>query len=283
MNLKTLDQQVIALTGSTGGLGEAAARALKAQGAQLILLDINPSALEAQVDALGGPQYAVGIPADVRSMDSMEAAMKAGAEHFGHIDVVIAGAGIGVPTPVETMNPRDFDAVIDINLTGVFRTFRAGLPFVKARKGYLLAVSSMAAFVHSPLNAHYAASKAGVWALCNSLRLELASIDVKVGSLHPTFFETPMMTQVINEPCSQWVWNGHTGIWKFAEFDSVIQTLVECVADRSELVTVPRSHAMIAKTPGLMRKMIERIGFKSKKVETAVRLLNERNRSQQFH
>ncbi|WP_416769314.1 SDR family NAD(P)-dependent oxidoreductase [Pseudomonas sp. RHF3.3-3] len=65
------------------------------------------------------------------------------------------------------------DQVIDINLNGVARTFRAALSHVKARQGYLLAVSSMAAFVHSPLNTAYTASKAGVWALCDSLRLEL--------------------------------------------------------------------------------------------------------------
>lgn len=277
MGTMNLTGKVIAITGSTGGLGIAAANALKTKGAKLILLDINQAALDAQVEQLGGPTVAIGIVADVRSLASVDAAMQAGAAHFGQIDVVIAGAGVGVPAPVETMNPRDFESVIDINVNGVFRTFRAALPYVKAQKGYLLAVSSMAAFVHSPLNAHYAASKAAVWALCNSLRLELESSGVRVGSLHPTFFETPMMTNVIDEPCSRLVWNGHTGIWKFAEFDTVISTLVECVEERSELVTVPKSNAIVAKTPGLMRKIIERIGFKRDNIKQAVHLLNARN------
>ena len=64
-----------------------------------------------------------------------------------------------------------FDRVIDINLNGVWRTFRAALPHVQKQQGYLLAISSMGAFFHSPLQSSYTASKAGVWALCDSLRL----------------------------------------------------------------------------------------------------------------
>lgn len=106
-------------------------------------------------------------------MESLTAAMAAAEAHFGGIDVVIAAAGIGFPGSMETVEPDEFDRFIDINLNGVWRVFRAALPQVKARRGYMLAVSSMAAFIHSPLQGHYIASKAGVWALCNSVRLEL--------------------------------------------------------------------------------------------------------------
>jgi len=130
----------------------------------------------------------------------------------------------------------------------------------------------MAAFVHSPLNTAYTASKAGVWALCDSLRVELRHHNVSVGSLHPTFFKTPMMDEVIDGPCSTLVWNNHQGIWKFVELEKVVDALVECVEKRSDLVAVPSSNTLIARAPGLFRRLIEWIGFEPNRIEQAVRL-----------
>lgn len=269
-----LRDRVVAITGSTGGLGLAAAQALRAKGAKLALMDLDPAALAAQVMALGGPAVAFGQVTTVRSMESLSAAMEAAATHFGGIDVVIAGAGIGVPSAMETMDPREFDRAIDINLNGVWRAFRAALPQVKARRGYLLAISSMAAFIHSPLNAHYTASKAGVWALCDSARLELKHEGVAVGSLHPTFFKTPMMDAVIDGPCSTLVWKNHQGLWKFVSLQEVIDALVDCIEYRRETVTVPRRNSIVAKMPGVARLLVERIGFNDKDVARAMKLQN---------
>lgn len=104
------------------------------------------------------------------------------AEHFGRIDIVIANAGIDTMAPMASIDPAAFERVIDINLTGVWRTFRAALPDVQTHQGYLLAVSSMAAY--SPLQASHTASKAGVWAMCDSIRLEVRHLGVGVGSAH---------------------------------------------------------------------------------------------------
>jgi len=274
MKRHELNNRVIVITGATGGLGRAAALALRAKGARLALLDLDQSAVESLAAELGGPSVAAGWVANVRSMDSLTAAMDAAAKHFGGIDVVIAGAGIGIAGSLETMDPREFDRVIDINLNGVWRTFHAALPQVKARRGYLLAISSMAAFIHSPLNAHYTASKAGVWALCNSARLELKHEGVGVGSFHPTFFQTPMMDAVVDGPCSTLVWNKHQGIWQYVALQEVVDALVDCIEYRRETVTVPRRNSLVAKAPGLARQVIERIGFNDKRIEQAMKLHN---------
>lgn len=274
MTRYALGDRVVAITGATGGLGMAAAQALRDRGARLVLLDLDRAALDAQAAALGGPEVAAGWVVDVRSLASLETALDEAARHFGWIDVVIAGAGIGAPETLESMDPAGFERLIDINLGGVWRTFRAALPHVKKRRGYLLAISSMAAFVHSPLNAHYTASKAGVWALCNSLRLELRHDGVGVGSFHPTFFLTPMMEAVVDGPCSTLVWNRHRGLWRFVALDEVVAALVECIERRRELVTVPRRNGLVAKAPGLLRRLIERIGFDAGRVAEAVRLAN---------
>lgn len=272
-----LKGKVIAFTGSTGGLGLASARALRAKGARLALMDLNQADLEKQVVELGGAANTKGFLVDVCSMESIKEAMRGAANHFGKIDVVIAGAGIGAPASFEHMAPDIFERTVDINLNGVFRTFQAALPFVKQTNGYLLAISSMAAFVHSPLNAQYTASKAGVLAMCNSLRVEIRHTGVGVGSFHPTFFETPMMTNVDVKPCSELVWKGHSGIWKYSDIDDVVSALLDCVERRRDMVTVPSSNTMVAKAPGLMRTLIERIGFDRKKVVQAVQLMADDN------
>lgn len=270
-----LNGRIIAITGATGGLGRAAAQALRDKGAKLVLLDLDLDSLSVMAAALGGPDVAAGWAANVRSIESLETALKEAAHHFGAIDVVVAGAGVSSVVALEHIDLATFERVIDINLNGVARTFRAAIPYVKARQGYLLAVSSMAAFVHSPLNTAYTASKAGVWALCNSLRLELRQHGVGVGSLHPTFFQTPMMEAVITGPSSTLVWNNHQGIWQFVALERVVSGLVECIEQRRDLMTVPRSQGLVAKAPGLLRRLIEWMGFDPGKVAEAVRLSDE--------
>ncbi|HBO3119416.1 TPA: SDR family NAD(P)-dependent oxidoreductase [Pseudomonas aeruginosa] len=272
MKVHSLNGQVIAITGATGGLGIAAAQALRARGAKLALLDLDQEAINAQAASLGGSEVAAGWVANVRSLESLENALTAATEHFGGIDVVVAGAGVATQESVEAITPEVFERTIDINLSGVWRTFRAALPHVKKRQGYLLAVSSMAAFVHSPLQSHYTASKAGVWALCDSVRLELAHYKVGVGSLHPTFFMTPMMEAALQTTCSSLVWNQQKGIWKLVSLEDVVAALVDCIERRRDMVTVPSSNRLVAKAPGLLRRVIERIGFDPNRVAKAVQL-----------
>ena len=163
MHTYNLAGRTVAITGSTGGLGAAVAEALRERGANLALLDLDQTAVDKQAADLGGETVARGWVANVRDLESLQSAMAQAAEHFGRLDVVIANAGIDTMAPLATIDPAAFERVIDINLNGVWRTFRAGLPFVQEQRGYLLAISSMAAFVHSPLQGSYTASKAGVW------------------------------------------------------------------------------------------------------------------------
>ena len=160
MHTYNLAGRTVAITGSTGGLGAAVAEALRERGANLALLDLDQTAVDKQAADLGGETVARGWVANVRDLESLQSAMAQAAEHFGRLDVVIANAGIDTMAPLATIDPAAFERVIDINLNGVWRTFRAGLPFVQEQRGYLLAISSMAAFVHSPLQGSYTASKA---------------------------------------------------------------------------------------------------------------------------
>ncbi|MDF3933705.1 SDR family NAD(P)-dependent oxidoreductase [Pseudomonas citronellolis] len=268
-----LTGRVVAITGSTGGLGSAVAIELVRKGARLALMDVSEDAARAQAEQLGGPGVAKGWRVDVRDMESIELAMAEAAEHFGRIDVAFANAGVESMSPMEKLDPKVFDRVMDINANGVWRTFRAALPYVRIHKGYLAATSSMAAFVHSPLQSPYTASKAAVWAMCDSIRIELRHQSVAVGSYHPTFFHTPMMDNVFSNPAGMKVWGGNKGgIWRMVSKEEVVQAIVQGMERRAEMVVIPKANNLVAKAPGLFRKWVDKIGFKESDIREAISL-----------
>ncbi|WP_278265769.1 SDR family NAD(P)-dependent oxidoreductase [Nocardia sp. AG03] len=263
--------RTVVLTGSTGGLGSAVAHALRDRGANLALLDLDADRVTAQAASLGAETVAKGWVADVRDLDSLRTAVDAAAEHFGRVDIVVANAGIAVMAPLATLDPAEYERIIDINLNGVWRTFRAALPHVEKQQGYLLAISSMAAFVHSPLQGPYTASKAGVWALADSTRLELRHLGVGVGSAHPTFFDTPMMEQATEDPAGNTLWGGNTsGLWKMVPLDTVVAEIVAGIERRADLIVIPKTNSLFARVPGLIRPIVDRIGFRGTTIPDAI-------------
>jgi short-subunit dehydrogenase len=129
----------------------------------------------------------------------------------------------------------------------------------------------MAAFVHNPLQASYTASKAGVWAMCNSIRLEVRHLGVDVGSIHPTFFGTPLMDDVIADPAGQELWRGNKrGIWRMVPIEVVIDDTVRAIERRSKTVIVPRANTPVAVAAGLFRPLVERIGWPGGRIPRAV-------------
>jgi NAD(P)-dependent dehydrogenase (short-subunit alcohol dehydrogenase family) len=270
--------RTIAITGSTGGLGNALASELRRRGANLALMDLDTDALAVQAASLGGPAVARAYRADVRNQSALEAAMDAAAADFGRLDVVIAGAGVEVMSPMTLMPPAEFERTIDVNLIGVWRTFRAALPHVQSTHGYLLAISSMAAFVHSPLQAPYAASKAGVWAMSDSVRLEVRHLGVDVGTIHPTFFSTPMMDRVLANPAGRRLWGEHkTMLWKMVPLELVVRETVAAIERRAAMTVIPKRVSLVARAAGFARPLIDRIGWPKDTIERSIDLVNVTN------
>ncbi len=196
--MSNLHNKVVLVTGGARGIGAATARALAGQGARLVLTDVDREPL----DALGaelGPEVALTVVADVTDLAAMQAAVAAATEKFGGIDVVVANAGIASYGSVLGVDPATFRRVIDINVNGVFHTVRAALPSVIERKGYVLIVSSLAAFAAAPGLAAYNASKAGVEHFGNALRLEVAHHGVDVGTAHMSWIDTPLVQDAKND------------------------------------------------------------------------------------
>ncbi|MFD4294030.1 SDR family oxidoreductase [Rhodococcus sp. NPDC058532] len=183
--------KAVLITGGARGVGAELARRLHRRGARLILADLDEAPLHDLAAELG--DRVVAVVADVTDLPSMEAAVAVGVDAFGGIDIVVANAGIASYGSVLAVDPAAFRRVIDVNVVGVFHTVRAALPSIIERRGYVLVVSSLAAYTSAPGLAAYHASKAGVEYFANTLRLEVAHRGVDVGSAHMAWIDTPLV------------------------------------------------------------------------------------------
>jgi NAD(P)-dependent dehydrogenase (short-subunit alcohol dehydrogenase family) len=190
--LSSVRGKVALITGGARGVGAATATRLVARGAKVVLVDLDADPLRELVERLG-EDSATSVTGDVTELADMEAAVAHAVERFGGVDVVVAGAGIASYGSVGTVDPAIFRRLIDVNVTGVFHTVRAALPELLQRRGYVLVVSSAAAYAPAPGLAAYNASKAGVEHFANALRLELGFRGVAVGSAHMSWIDTPMV------------------------------------------------------------------------------------------
>ena len=155
------------------------------------MLDVDDEPLQALAAELGEDDWPVR--ADVTDLASWRPRSPWASRRFGGIDTVVANAGIASYGSVLHVDPAVFRRVVDINVTGVFHTVRAALPHVIEQRGYVLVVSSLAAFTAAPGMASYNASKAGAEHFANALRLEVAHLGVAVGSAHMCWIDTPMV------------------------------------------------------------------------------------------
>ncbi|MCK0174399.1 SDR family oxidoreductase [Mycolicibacterium sp. F2034L] len=184
--------KVVFITGGARGVGEELARRLHAKGAKLVLTDVDETPLKELEKALGADRVLTAV-ADVCDLAEMQAVADEAVERFGGVDIVIANAGIASYGSVLVVDPDAFRRVLDVNIVGVFNTVRATLPSIIQRKGYVLVVSSLAAFAAAPGMAPYDASKAGVEHFTNALRLEVAHRGVTVGVAHMSWIDTPLV------------------------------------------------------------------------------------------
>jgi NAD(P)-dependent dehydrogenase (short-subunit alcohol dehydrogenase family) len=182
------------ITGGGRGVGAEVARRLHARGASLVLTDLDEVPLAELRDELGGDRVHT-VVADVRDLAAMESAAASAVARFGGIDVVMANAGIASYGSVLAVDPAAFRTLMDVNVLGVFHTVRATLPSVLERRGYVLIVSSLAAYAAAPGLAAYNAAKAAVEHFANALRLEVAYRGVDVGSAHMSWIDTPMVRE----------------------------------------------------------------------------------------
>lgn len=179
------------VTGSTSGIGLAIARALKAQGAELVLTGFGEA--EA-IASLCAELSAVHVSADLTSAAGAERLMA----EAGAVDVLVNNAGMQHVAPVESFPPDKWDAIIALNLSAAFHTSRLAVPHMKAAGwGRIINVASAHSLVASPFKAAYVAAKHGIAGLTKVLALELAEAGVTANCISPAYVWTPLVENQI--------------------------------------------------------------------------------------
>lgn len=185
------------VTGATGGLGGAIARALHARGAEVALSGTRREALEALAADLG--ERAHVLPANLAVSEEVEDLVPAAEAALGGLDILVNNAGLTRDNLSLRMKDQDWDAVIAVNLTAAFRLSRAALKgMMRRRFGRIIGISSVVGVTGNPGQGNYAASKAGLIGLSKSLAAEVASRGITVNVVAPGFIESPM-TDVLND------------------------------------------------------------------------------------
>jgi 3-oxoacyl-[acyl-carrier protein] reductase len=194
-NLQHLKDKVAIVTGASRGIGKAAALALVTQGAKVVINYARSSdAAEATVKEItdaGGE--AIALQADVSKSAEVDHLIKTTLDKFGRIDVLVNNAGITKDTLLLRMKPEQWQAVIDLNLTGVFLCTKAvSKTMLKQRSGRIINIASVAGQMGNPGQANYSAAKAGVIGFTKTVAKELANRGITVNAVAPGFIETDM-------------------------------------------------------------------------------------------
>jgi 3-oxoacyl-[acyl-carrier protein] reductase len=194
-NLQNLKDKVAIVTGASRGIGKAAALALVSQGAKVVVNYARSSeAAEVTVQEItdaGGE--AIALQADVSQSGEVDNLIKTTLDKFGRIDVLVNNAGITKDTLLLRMKPEQWQAVIDLNLTGVFLCTKAvSKIMLKQRSGRIINIASVAGQMGNPGQANYSAAKAGVIGFTKTVAKELANRGVTVNAVAPGFIETDM-------------------------------------------------------------------------------------------
>ena len=198
---QALTDKVAIVTGASRGIGKAAAMAIAQAGASVVINYARSSdAADAVVAAISeGGSEAIALQADVSKADQVDAMVKATMDKFGRIDVLVNNAGITRDTLLLRMKPEDWQAVIDLNLTGVFLCTRAvSKIMLKQRSGRIINISSVAGLMGNPGQANYSAAKAGVIGFTKTVAKELAPRGVTANAVAPGFIATDMTEDLKN-------------------------------------------------------------------------------------
>ena len=185
------------VTGATGGIGGAIARALHAQGATVALSGTRREALEALAAELGERVHV--LPCNLSDKDAVEALVPAAEEAIGRLDILVNNAGITRDNLFLRMKDEEWDEVIAVNLTAAFRLSRAAVKgMMRRRFGRIVDIASVVGVTGNPGQGNYAAVKAGLIGMIKALAAEVASRNITVNCIAPGFIETPM-TDALNE------------------------------------------------------------------------------------
>jgi NAD(P)-dependent dehydrogenase (short-subunit alcohol dehydrogenase family) len=252
----SLDGRRVLITGAARGIGAALAERLHQRGARVALIGLEEEQLAAVAARCGNAHWA---RCDVTRRDEVERATEVAVAALGGLDVVVANAGVAAQMPIVGGNPEVMEKTIAVNLLGVYYTLRAAGRHVSHERGYALAIASVAAAIHLPMLGAYSASKAGVEALGNTLRIELGPYGARVGVGYFAELDTDMTSRGFGTEAARELTSGpFERISRVAPLAVGIDALESGIARRSRRIVAPGSSSPLLPLRMLVQPLVDR-------------------------
>ncbi|WP_395307442.1 3-oxoacyl-ACP reductase FabG [Mycobacterium sp. AMU20-3851] len=198
-----LDGRTAVITGGAQGIGFAIAERFVAEGARVVLGDLNPEVTEAAVAALGGPSVAKAVTCNVVESAEVEALVGAAVDTFGSLDIMVNNAGITRDATMRKMTEEQFDQVIAVHLKGSWNGTRLAAAIMReAKSGAIVNISSISGKVGLVGQTNYSAAKAGIVGLTKAAAKEVAHLGVRVNAIQPGLIRSAM-----TEAMPQRIWD----------------------------------------------------------------------------
>ncbi|QCK87007.1 3-oxoacyl-[acyl-carrier-protein] reductase [Phreatobacter aquaticus] len=227
------------VTGATGGIGGAIAKALHGQGATVALSGTRREKLEELAAELGSRAHV--LPTNLTSLEEVEALVPAAEKAMGGLDILVNNAGITRDNLFIRMKDEEWDQVIAVNLTANFRLTRAASKLMmRKRWGRIVQITSIVGVTGNPGQGNYAAAKAGLIGMSKSLAAEIASRNVTVNCLAPGFIETPM-TDVLNDKQKETILT-RVPAGRLGKADEIAAATIYLVSEEAAYVTGQTLH-----------------------------------------
>jgi NAD(P)-dependent dehydrogenase (short-subunit alcohol dehydrogenase family) len=270
-----LNGKVALVTGAARGIGFETARQIHMRGASVAVLDLDAGQAGEAAERIG--ERAIGIGADVTDQGAMMSAVAETVEKFGGLDLAIANAGIAQArlATARAISGEEWERVFEVDLLGVWRTVRAALPQIVERRGHIVVVSSVYAFMNGMANTPYAVAKAGVESLGRGLRVELTPHGASATVAYFGWVDTKLVQDAFAQPDAGRL-NEFTPDWLLKRItpEEAAAGLLRGIEERAPRVFVPKWWRYVSALRGLINPWLDRRMERDEKMAALLRDLD---------